>query len=151
MLAGIEFFLYLHRETPHIRNNCDSGLHKLASILLEKLFSIFANAELGEQNRAKLLCLVLQVIKTFSPLDGVEDSTVKGCFDGTFELWMSLFVSALQGTLNLNLIIKKYILKVHSLLCRSWSLSIEICRDISISKNIINLDIFSLSGSLPID
>jgi|JI9StandDraft_2_1071091.scaffolds.fasta_scaffold103664_3 hypothetical protein len=83
MMAGIEFFVSLHKETPHTKNNCDTGLYKLAPVLLEKLFSIFSQ-ELGEHNRAKLLCLVLQIIKTFSPLDGVEDSTVKSCFDGTF-------------------------------------------------------------------
>lgn len=66
---------------------------------------------MSEANRAKLLCLVLQIIKSFSPLDGVEDSIVRGCFEGTFELWMSMFISALQGSLNLNLSIKKYIVK----------------------------------------
>lgn len=76
------------------------------------MFAVFANPELGVEGRAKLLCLVLQIIKSFSPLDGVEDNIVKSCFDGTFELWMSLFISALQGTLNLNLPIKKYILKI---------------------------------------
>jgi hypothetical protein len=55
---------------------------------------------------------VLQVVKSFSPLDGADDAAVRACFDGTFDLWMSLFVSALQGTLSLNLPIKKYILKV---------------------------------------
>jgi len=59
-----------------------------------------------------LLYLVLQIIKSFSPLDGYEDKAVRECFEGTFELWMSMFVSALQGTLNLNLAIKKYIVKI---------------------------------------
>jgi hypothetical protein len=64
--------------------------------------------------REKLLYLVLQLIKTFSMLDGVQDETVKQCFDDTFELWMSIFISALQGSINLNLGIKKYIIKVRS-------------------------------------
>ena len=34
MLAGIEFFLYLHRETPYTRSNCDSYLYKLSPSLL---------------------------------------------------------------------------------------------------------------------
>ena len=34
MLAGIEFFLTLHRETPYTRSNCDAELYKLAPVLL---------------------------------------------------------------------------------------------------------------------
>ncbi len=45
-------------------------------------------------------------------LDGIQDEVVRECFDGTFELWMSIFISALQGSINLNINIKKYILKV---------------------------------------
>lgn len=62
--------------------------------------------------REKLLYLVLQLVKTFSLLDGVNDQAVRECFDETFELWMSIFISALQGSITLNLAIKKYILKV---------------------------------------
>jgi hypothetical protein len=58
--------------------------------------------------------LVLQVVKSFSMLDGVDDEIVSECFEGTFELWMSLFISALQGSINLNIGIKKYIIKVHN-------------------------------------
>jgi hypothetical protein len=43
MLAGIEFFLQLHRETSYTRSNCDVGLYKLAPILLERLFAVFAS------------------------------------------------------------------------------------------------------------
>lgn len=148
--AGIEFFLRLLTETPHTKSNCDAGLYKLAPVLLEKLFSIFSQ-DLGQYIRTKLLCLVLQIIKSFSPLDGVDDNTVKSSFDGTFELWMSLFVSALQGSLNLNLSIKKYILKVHHLACRFQSSSLGTCRSISPSESIINLLIFLPFGSLHID
>jgi len=62
--------------------------------------------------REKLLFLVLQLIKTFSMLDGFQDEVVRECFDGSFELWMSVFISALQGTVSLNINIKKYIIKV---------------------------------------
>jgi hypothetical protein len=96
-------------------------------MLLERMFAVFASPELGEHWRAKLLCLVLQIVKSFSPLDGVEDGTVRACFDGTFDLWMSLFVSALQGTLNRNLPIKKYILKVSHLFFRFWWLFSGTC------------------------
>lgn len=79
MLAGIEFFIQLHNETPYTQSNCDAGLFKLSPFLLEKLFTVFANPELNEHNKAKLLCLVLQIIKSFSPLDGIKDSTVRQC------------------------------------------------------------------------
>lgn len=71
MRAGIEFFLYLLKETAHTRSNCEGGLYRLAPVLLERLFGVFASQELGEGERTKLLCLVLQIVKTFSPLDGV--------------------------------------------------------------------------------
>jgi len=56
--------------------------------------------------------LVLQLIKTFSLLDGVNDQVVRQCFEGSFETWMSLFVSALKGSTGSNIGIKKYIVKV---------------------------------------
>ena len=34
------------------------------------------------------------------------------CFDGGYEIWMSLFVSALQSSLHSHLVIKKYIMKI---------------------------------------
>lgn len=98
--------------------------------------------------REKLLYLVLQLVKTFSMLDGVQDDTVRECFDDTFELWMSIFVSALQGSIHLNLGIKKYIVKVARFLCRFWWLSSGICSDISRLGSITSLRIFMWFGSL---
>ena len=118
MHAGIEFFLQLLKETPYTQSNADLPLFKLAPLLLENLFQVFAHAELSEVMREKLLYLVLQLIKTFSMLDGVQDDTVRECFDETFELWMSIFISAIQGSITLNLGIKKYILKVTLPTCR---------------------------------
>lgn len=112
MHAGIEFFLYLLKETSYTRSNSELPLWRLAPLLLENLFQVFAHTELTEAIREKLLYLVLQLIKTFSMLDGVQDETVRECFDETFELWMTTFISALQGSINLNLGIKKYIIKV---------------------------------------
>lgn len=112
MHAGIEFFLHLLRETAYSQPNADLPLHRLAPLLLENLFQVFAHQELSEAMREKLLYLVLQLVKTFSLLDGVNDQAVRECFDETFELWMSIFISALQGSITLNLAIKKYILKV---------------------------------------
>lgn len=104
--------MYLLKETNYNRANSELALHKLAPLLLENFFQIFAHPDLSEPIREKLMYLVLQVIKSFSMLDGVEDEIVSECFEGTFELWMSLFISALQGSINLNIGIKKYIIKV---------------------------------------
>jgi importin-9 len=120
MHAGIEFFLHLLKETAYTQSNADLPLYKLAPLLLENLFQVFAHTELSEVMREKLLYLVLQLVKTFSMLDGVQDDVVRECFDETFELWMSIFISALQGSINLNLGIKKYIVKVIDSPCRSW-------------------------------
>lgn len=129
MHAGIEFFLHLLKETPYTQNNADLPLHRLAPLLLENLFQVFAHAELSEAMREKLLYLVLQLVKTFSMLDGQQDDTVRECFDETFELWMSIFISALQGSITLNLGIKKYIVKVHPRPRRLWWSSSATCSD----------------------
>ena len=112
MHAGIEFFVHLLKETSYNQSNSDLPFHKIAPFLLENMFQVFAHPELSELMREKLLYLVLQLIKTFSMLDGIQDEVVRESFDGTFELWMSIFISALQGSINLNINIKKYILKV---------------------------------------
>ena len=100
MHAGIEFFVHLLKETSYNQSNSDLPFHKIAPFLLENMFQVFAHPELSELMREKLLYLVLQLIKTFSMLDGIQDEVVRESFDGTFELWMSIFI------------IKKYILKV---------------------------------------
>jgi hypothetical protein len=97
--------------------------------------------------REKLLYLALQLIKTFSMLDGVQDEIVRQCFDETFELWMSIFISVLQGSVNLNLGIKKYIIKVSTFLSRFLWSSSEICSDIW-PKESTSLPIFISFGSL---
>lgn len=112
MEAGIEFFVFLLKQTAYNRSNSDLPLHRLAPLLLGNLFQIFAVNELSEESREKLMFLVLQLIKTFSIYDGVEDSIVKECFDGTYDIWLSLFVSSLQSSLTTNIGIKKYIMKV---------------------------------------
>jgi hypothetical protein len=81
MHAGIEFFLHLLKETAYTQSNADLPLYKLAPLLLENLFQVFAHTELSEVMREKLLYLVLQLVKTFSMLDGVQDDVVRECFD----------------------------------------------------------------------
>lgn len=43
MHAGIEFFLYLLKETNYTRSNSDLPLYRLAPVLLENLFQVFAH------------------------------------------------------------------------------------------------------------
>lgn len=64
--------------------------------------------------REKLLILVLLVIRTFSSYDGTQDSIVEECFNSSYSIWMSLFMSALQSSLTIHINMKRYILKVNS-------------------------------------
>jgi hypothetical protein len=47
MHAGIEFFLHLLKETAYTQSNADLPLFRLAPLLLENLFQVFAHAELS--------------------------------------------------------------------------------------------------------
>jgi hypothetical protein len=51
MHAGIEFFLHLLKETSYTRNNSELPFFKLAPLLLESLFQVFAHPELSEAMR----------------------------------------------------------------------------------------------------
>ena len=56
--------------------------------------------------------LVLQLVKTFSPYDGLNDDIVRECWGDSFDSWMSLFIGALRGSPGSNIGIKKYTVKV---------------------------------------
>jgi hypothetical protein len=49
----------------------------------------------------------------------VNSILFRSCFDGTYDIWMSLFISAIQSSQKSNINIKKYIMKVLLLLYRS--------------------------------
>lgn len=53
--------------------------------------------QISERVREKILILVLMVIRSFSSFDGSDDSIVDECFKESYDLWLSLFMSALQG------------------------------------------------------
>ena len=63
--------------------------------------------------------LVLQLVKTFSPYDGMNDEVVRECWGDSFDSWMSLFIGALKGSPSSNIGIKKYIVKVLTVTSRS--------------------------------
>jgi hypothetical protein len=52
--------------------------------LLEKGFSIFAQPELNENLREKILILVYQVFRSISYADGTDNHLVNKCLDSTF-------------------------------------------------------------------
>ena len=47
MTAGVEFFIHLLRKTPYNRHTADLPFHKLAKLLLDNLFAVFAHEGLG--------------------------------------------------------------------------------------------------------
>ena len=73
---------------------------------------MFAQPELTEQFRERLLVLVLLVIRTFSGYDGTQDTIVSECFADSYDTWMSLFVSGLQVSITIHTNMKRYFLKV---------------------------------------
>ena len=112
MTAGIEFFIHLLKRTPYNHHVSEHPFHRLAKLLLDNLFTMFAQSELSEALREKLMYLVLQLIKTFSLYDGINDQIVRECWEGNFDTWMSLFMGALKGSITSNIGVKKYIIKV---------------------------------------
>ena len=51
--------------------------------------------KLSELIREKILLLVYQVFRSISYADGTDNNLVNKCLDNTFQIWMSLFLSAL--------------------------------------------------------
>lgn len=68
--------------------------------------------------REKILILVLLVIRSFSSYDGSQDQIVDECFKESYDTWMSLFLSALQGQFKTHLNMKRYVLKSLTLIFR---------------------------------
>jgi hypothetical protein len=80
--AGVEFFIYLFKETPFTSSNSELPLYRFASGLFSTLFQLFTSAPQAEcpdriSLREKILYLVLQIIKSFSFYDGNDDEIVK--------------------------------------------------------------------------
>ena len=60
-------------------------------------------------------------ISSFAYADGVNNTLVHQCFDETYELWISLFISTLQTSIKKNLGIKRFILKIFSVIFRDFT------------------------------
>lgn len=60
-------------------------------------------------------------ISSFAYADGVDDSVVHSCFDETYELWMSVFISTLQTSQKTFLGIKRFIVKILTVIFRDFT------------------------------
>lgn len=73
----------------------DNSINVIIPQMMPTLFAIFTYDGINERNREKLLILLYLVITQFSYADGVDNKLVTMCFDETYDLWISLFISAL--------------------------------------------------------
>ena len=71
--------------------------------------------------REKVLILLYLAISAFAFADGQNDALVKECFDDTYEIWMSLFISSLQTSPKSHIRIKKFIVKILTIIFRDFT------------------------------
>lgn len=72
--------------------------------------------------REKILLLVYLVLRSISFADGTDNSFVSKCLDNTYQIWMSLFLSALQTSPKSHIFIKKLVLKILIVIFRDFSM-----------------------------
>lgn len=83
--SSLELFLQLFGRLSETNNGDHANLLKeIVPIVLEKGFSIFAQPELNEMLREKILLLVYLVLRSISFADGTDNSLVNKCLDNTF-------------------------------------------------------------------
>lgn len=109
----MELFLQLFCKLGEQNGDYSGLLKEIVPYILEKGFSIFAQPEVSEPIREKILLLVYQVFRSISYADGTDNHLVSKCLDNTFQIWMSLFLSALQTSSKSHIFIKKLVLKVN--------------------------------------
>ncbi|CAD8134500.1 unnamed protein product [Paramecium pentaurelia] len=110
--SSLELFLQLFGRLSETNGEQQSLCKEIVPSVLEKGFSIFAQPELNEKLREKILLLVYLVFRSISFADGTDNSLVNKCLDSTFQIWMSLFLSALQTSPKSHIFIKKLVLKI---------------------------------------
>ncbi len=74
-----------------------------------------------ENLREKVLILLYITISSFAYADGVDDNIVHTCFDETYELWMSVFISTLQTSQKIFLGIKRFVVKILTVIFRDFT------------------------------
>jgi len=120
-----------------IFSKIDNRIVPIIPQLLPVLFQIFANpdvkfwkkisskylffSQLTEELREKILVLLYLAISSFAYADGPNDQLVKECFDDTYQIWISLFISSLQTSPKSHIRIKKLIVKILTIIFRDFT------------------------------
>jgi hypothetical protein len=109
----------------------DNRIHVVVPPLMQNLLKMFMFPDLTEKLREKLLILLYLAIQSFSWADGTDKEVLESCFASTYSEWMSLFISSLQTQVKSHINIKRYILKILTVIFRDlhgYSLkSINMC------------------------
>ncbi|EGR29523.1 importin 9, putative [Ichthyophthirius multifiliis] len=124
--TGLEFFstLFSSINEKYIQEKILPEQFSLAPIipsLLLSLFHIFANPELNEDQRVKLIVLLYMIVGSFAWADDLNNQLVSQCFDDTFEAWINLFMSALKTNPKSHIKMKIYILKILNIIYRDFT------------------------------
>ncbi|CAD8159758.1 unnamed protein product [Paramecium octaurelia] len=118
--SSLELFLQLFGKLSETNGEHQNLLKEIVPSVLEKGFGIFAQPELNEMLREKILLMVYLVLRSISFADGTDNSLVNKCMDNTFQIWMSLFLSALQTSPKSHIFIKKLVLKILIVIFRDF-------------------------------
>lgn len=82
--SSLELFLQLFAKLSETNGEQQNLLKDIVPPILEKSFSIFAQPELNEMLREKILLLVYMVFRSISFADGMDNNFVIKCLDNTF-------------------------------------------------------------------
>ena len=86
--SSLELFLQLFGKLSETNGEYQNLCKEIVPAVLEKGFSIFAQPELNEMLREKILLLVYLVLRSISFADGTDNSLISKCLDNTFQIWM---------------------------------------------------------------
>ncbi|EGR32294.1 hypothetical protein IMG5_089160 [Ichthyophthirius multifiliis] len=82
---------------------------------------IYISIQLTEKQREKLMVLLYLTVSQFAYADDVNNQLVSQCFDDTYEAWMNLFISALKTNPKTHINMKRYILKILTVIYRDFT------------------------------
>eukprot|EP01017_Pseudomicrothorax_dubius_P041109 TRINITY_DN6546_c0_g2_i5.p1 TRINITY_DN6546_c0_g2~~TRINITY_DN6546_c0_g2_i5.p1 ORF type:complete len:631 (-),score=169.14 TRINITY_DN6546_c0_g2_i5:1645-3537(-) len=96
----------------------DNRISIFVPYIMPHLFPLISRAEATPKLREKVLVLLYLAISSFSWAEDSDASVVAKCFDETYDLWMSFFLSALQTSPKSHISLKRYILKILTIIFR---------------------------------
>eukprot|EP01017_Pseudomicrothorax_dubius_P030707 TRINITY_DN3852_c0_g2_i2.p1 TRINITY_DN3852_c0_g2~~TRINITY_DN3852_c0_g2_i2.p1 ORF type:complete len:1056 (-),score=282.50 TRINITY_DN3852_c0_g2_i2:43-3210(-) len=96
----------------------DTRAYVFVPHIMPHLFPLFSRAEAAPRLREKVLVLLYLAISSFAWADVSDEAIVAQCFDETYDLWMSFFLSALQTSPKSHIGLKRYILKILTVIFR---------------------------------